>query len=123
MAFTFPAGTPQPFTPPPKFQLGIIPQPVTFQDPFFGLVTGIEVMNIVAGQPAQQNGVNIGDIITRINGTSIHSLLDLALQLNASGGTVVLRVRDVNSGQFVDTQPITLAPVAPGAGPGGVLGP
>lgn len=86
----------------------------TFQQYFWG----IHISQVFPGTPASSK-VEPGDIITRVNGVRIETVAQFVQQLEASSsGNVTMRVRDVNSGAYLDIS-VQLWPFPnPGPGPG-----
>lgn len=75
----------------------------------YGLPVGIYVTEVVSGSPAEQAGIQKGDIITQFDGKTVSSMSDLQerMEYYAAGTTVDLVVQRVSNGQYVE-QTITV---------------
>lgn len=69
--------------------------------PVFGAsVQGNKIVNIVAGSPAANVGLEVNDLLLKINGADIKSAEDFAKAVDASGTTASLEIRDYRTGQI-----------------------
>ncbi len=77
-----------------KPYLGVYLTEVSDQSQLFGLPKGAAIQSIVEGSPAEQGGLQAGDIVTRANDTEITSSNDLTTFVGhcAVGDTIVLTV-------------------------------
>ena len=96
--------------------LGISGESVTSDiTQIYGIPGGVAVMSVEDGGPADQAGVQEGDIITQLDGRSIGNMEQLqdALQYYAAGETVDLVVERANQGDYeAQTLSITLGQAA-----------
>ena len=86
-----------------KGYLGIIGQDVDSATvTYYGYPEGAQVMQIYSGSPAASAGLQLGDIITAVNGTEIttYDALRTELSYYAAGDTVTLTVARINGSQF-----------------------
>ncbi len=83
---------------------------------------GIHISQVFPGTPASSK-VEFGDIITRVNGVRVETVAQFVQQLEAStSGNVSMRVRDVNSGAYIDFN-VQLLPFPSSGGGVGPIGP
>ncbi|MBI3050237.1 MAG: PDZ domain-containing protein [Acidobacteria bacterium] len=82
----------------PRARLGVTLAPLTDQlASYFGVTDGVLVSAVQAGSPAAQAGLRAGDVITAIEGRTMHSPGDVAasVRMPARGSTLDVRlVRD-----------------------------
>ncbi|MGI6107325.1 MAG: S1C family serine protease [Lachnospiraceae bacterium] len=86
-----------------KGYLGIIGQDVDSATvSYYGYPEGAQVMQIYSGSPAAEAGLQLGDIITAVNGTEITSYDELRTELSyyKAGETVTLTVSRISGSQF-----------------------
>ncbi|MBQ4474231.1 MAG: trypsin-like peptidase domain-containing protein [Lachnospiraceae bacterium] len=84
--------------------LGIVPYNVTEQySKQFHMPIGIYVTEVASGSPAQAAGIQMGDIITSIQGRSVQTSEELAAELAGytPGDTVTITVQRVQNGHYV----------------------
>jgi hypothetical protein len=112
-----------------KWFFGVTMFDVNFFDSFYQkYFFGVQIHKVFPGTPASSK-VESGDIVTRIDGVRVETVAQFVTQMEASAtGTVAMKVRDVNSGAYVDFN-VTLLPFptggsgTPGGGGGGGGGP
>jgi serine protease Do len=62
---------------------------------FFGVKDGVLVKQVMRNTPAEKSGLKAGDVITKVNGTTVSSTRDITAQLRSSarsGRTVTLTI-------------------------------
>lgn len=71
--------------------------------------TGAQITQVVAGSPAASAGLQVGDVITQVNGTNVNSNTDAAgaISANPAGSQVTLQYQRGGTSQTVT---VTLAP-------------
>jgi serine protease Do len=74
--------------------LGVSAEPVTV-----GLRTGMKVIGVHPGSPAQKAGIEVGDVIVAANGVPITGAESLSAVVRKSGATLSLSVRDTRNGK------------------------
>lgn len=73
--------------------LGFCGDEVTiFYQTYYALPAGIYVETLISGGPAEQAGIQSGDILTTLNGVPIPTLLDLETALKRAGQSVSVMV-------------------------------
>lgn len=103
-----------------KYKLGAYMTPIQYYEPQIGgYVNAMRIDAPIKFSPAQRYGLESGDILTRIDGVPVRNFIDLRNQINASSGTVTLRIRDIRSGTYSDMLGVVLEPIGPPPGPGG----
>lgn len=75
-------------------------------------VYGLQITGLTAGMPAQQAGLEVGDVILSINGRNTTNVGDLRAALAASNGHANIVVRNVRNGQNT-VVPVWLGPALP----------
>ncbi len=85
---TRPAGTSK--------SLGISAEPV-----MVGKRTGMKVIRVEPGSPAQKSGIEIGDVVVAANGVPVTGVEVLSAVLKKSGSSLTLTVRDTRTGRDV----------------------
>jgi hypothetical protein len=60
--------------------------------------TGLQVTHVIPGTTAAREGIEPGDIITRVDGNPVHTLADLNLWVGQAGEGAELDVIDCNTG-------------------------
>ena len=109
------------FNPPAKYVLGAWISAVHWFEPRTGHdEEGMYINNVVLNGPANQKGIERGDIIVRINNQRITTLVEYKQALNASNGKVKIRVRDWRSGQYQDIDGVDLTAATPPVNPNDV---
>jgi serine protease Do len=74
--------------------LGISAEPVTV-----GKRTGMKVIRVEPGSPAQKAGIEIGDVIVAANGVPVTGVEVLSAVLKKSGPSLTVTVRDTRTGR------------------------
>ncbi len=85
--------------------LGINGNDITAEyESLFNLPSGVYVSKILEDSPAEQAGLNVGDIIVGINNTDIDTKEDIAevLSYTRAGTEVELRIKSLQDGEYVD---------------------
>jgi serine protease Do len=88
--------------------IGISAEPVTV-----GRRTGMKVIRVEPGSPAQQAGIEIGDVIVAANGVPVTGVEVLSAVLKKSGPSLMVTVRDTRTGR---DQPVEIKVGGPGPG-------
>ncbi len=100
------------FNPTANYVLGAWLSEIHFYDPGTRRdELGLYVNNVVLNGPAHRKGIERGDIIVRINGQRVTDLAEYKLALNASSGTVVIRLRNRRTGRYINVNDVRLDPV------------
>lgn len=79
-------------------------------------ISGLQITGLVAGMPAQRNGLEVGDIILSINGRTTANTGDLRAALAASNGHANIVLRDVRTARN-SVVPVWLGPALPPGAP------
>ena len=79
--------------------LGISAEPV-----MIGKRTGMKVIRVEPGSPAQQAGIELGDVMVAANGVPITGVEVLSSVVHKSGPTLTVTVRDTRSGRDVPVE-------------------
>jgi membrane-associated protease RseP (regulator of RpoE activity) len=69
----------------------------------------IRIVGVVGGSPAEQQGLEVGDIITQVNGFRVRSMADFRNRIGQAGfqaDLIVLSQGDPNNEQTVTVYPI-----------------
>jgi S1-C subfamily serine protease len=74
--------------------LGVSAEPVTI-----GQRTGMKVVGVQPGSPAQKAGIEPGDVIVAANGVPITGAESMSAVIHKSGATLNLTVRDTRNGK------------------------
>lgn len=69
-----------------------------------GKRTGMKVIRVEPGSPAQTAGIEIGDVIVAANGVAVTGVEVLSAVLKKSGPSLTLTVRDTRTGNDVPVQ-------------------
>lgn len=88
--------------------LGISAEPVTV-----GKRTGMKVIRVEPGSPAQKAGIELGDVIVAANGVPVTGVEVLSAILKKSGASLTVTVRDTRTGRDV---PVEVKVGSPDAG-------
>ena len=91
------------------WSLGVLASEYTFLDPQWGSVTGLYIYTVIPTGPAHRAGLEVGDIITMVNGVRVETREEFINELNASGGWAWFRIRNVRNGRYQNTPLIRLA--------------
>jgi len=83
----------------PSRSLGISAEPVTI-----GKRTGMKVIRVEPGSPAQLAGIEPGDVLVAANGVPITGVEVLSSVVHKSGPTLTVTVRDTRSGRDVPVE-------------------
>jgi S1-C subfamily serine protease len=94
-----PATTPKPTAPAAAKSLGISAEPVAV-----GRRTGMKVIRVEPGSPAQTAGIEVGDVIVAANGVAVTGVEVLSAVLKKSGSNLTLTVRDTRTGRDVPVE-------------------
>lgn len=72
----------------------------------YGIPQGIYITDVTDGSPAEEAGLQKGDIIVKFDGTSVSSMQELKelLPYYAAGETVTITVSKANDGEYEDTK-------------------
>jgi S1-C subfamily serine protease len=63
---------------------------------------GLQLISVGAGSPAQRAGLEVGDVIVRVDGVRVRSPEELLKALDQSTGNPNLKVLNVRNGQYVE---------------------
>ena len=66
--------------------------------------TGMKVIRVEPGSPAQKAGIEIGDVIVAANGVPVTGVEVLSAVLNKSGSSLTVTVRDTRTGRDVPVE-------------------
>lgn len=75
----------------------------------YGMPYGVYVAEVIEGKAAEQAGVQMGDIIVKVDGDSIESMTDLSgkLEYYKKGETITITVARISNGEYKE-QELTL---------------
>lgn len=75
----------------------------------YGMPYGVYVAEVIEGKAAEQAGVQMGDIIVKVDGDSVESMTDLSgkLEYYKKGETITITVARLSNGEYVE-QELTL---------------
>jgi hypothetical protein len=93
-----PVQQPAPQGPQRPRRLGVQIQPVDVGNGELGL----QLISVGAGSPAQRAGLEVGDVIVRVDGVRVRSPEELLKALDQSTGNPNLKVLNVRNGQYVE---------------------
>jgi membrane-associated protease RseP (regulator of RpoE activity) len=71
---------------------------------YFGVMSGVLVLNAREGTPAANAGIRAGDVIVRANGVTITSVADLRRVIGQAGPRAPVEIRLLRHGQPVDVR-------------------
>jgi predicted metalloprotease with PDZ domain len=71
---------------------------------YFGVMSGVLVLNAREGTPAANAGIRAGDVIIRANGTNITSVVELRRIMMQAGPRTPVEIRLLRHGQPVDVR-------------------
>ena len=74
---------------------------VSSEPVLLGRGTGLKVVDVAPGSPAQQAGIEPGDILVKANGVTLESQAQLDAAYRTSGGAFAVTVRDVRTDRDV----------------------
>ncbi|WP_369586828.1 DegQ family serine endoprotease [Kingella oralis] len=88
-------------------QLGVVIQEVSYDlAKTFGLdkPTGALVAKVLAGSPAEQGGIKVGDIIRSVNGSEVRSSSDLPMTISSLKPNQTVKLGVWRKGQMLDVE-------------------
>lgn len=94
---------------PPKYILGVTVTDIIYSEPqLAGNIDAVKIESVLPDTPANQLGLEPGDIITRVNGNRVRNKQEFINSIQSSNGTIWFRLRDVRTGQYRDALNVRL---------------